>query len=176
MVCPQAFFWGKARPRDALPKQHRRALWEKAAGGKPINMRTTEQIIKMIGDVVDGSAAKQTFHKFDEDHSGRISTQEFTQMMKFWGLDVTENQANDVITAINKKAGYAMKDHLIYDAFSRAFTTFLDLENVSGGQVGAGRADRLADRQADEAAAAEEENLSGHPLEKTPLRKGPTSR
>ena len=54
-------------------------------------------------------------------------------MLKIWGMDVTEHQATDVITTINEKGGYSLKHELIYDAFARAFNTFLDLDNISGG-------------------------------------------
>jgi len=171
---PEAFFWGKARPSEALPKSERKELWEKATagkGGKTLIKRTKNEIIKMIADQVDARAAKQTFHQFDEDRSGRISTKEFVDMLKFWGMDVTEHQATDVITTINEKGGYSLKHELIYDAFARAFNTFLDLDNISGGQVGAGQEARGRHSTEED----DETDLSGHPLEANPVRRGPTS-
>ena len=116
----EPFFWGKARPRELLAPHERISLRNTVHGQLP-SQRTKEDIIDILQTKVDQSNARETFCKFDENHSGRLSVKEFVYAMRDLHVEVSEAQAEDVMAAINARAGSDMKTHVTYTAFADMF-------------------------------------------------------
>ncbi len=126
----EEFFFSLARPRELLERPERLKLSRKVEG-PPVTTRSVDEMLAIIEKKVDQTGPKAVFHRFDENRSGRLSIPEFVLAMKHYGVDCTEAQAEEVMTAINQAYGSKMQTNLNYAPFASYFTHKIDLENTS---------------------------------------------
>lgn len=126
----EPFFWSKTRPRSLLPHSERVKLQEELVG-RPSTMRSKDELMSIIQSRVTQSDTREVFSKFDENHSGRLTAKEFQLAMRDLQVDVSEPQAEEVITAINEQNGSSMRTHITYPAFANAFNND-NLDSIGG--------------------------------------------
>ena len=131
----EPFFWHKSRPRPLVDRHGRREMEGMLAGKRDVDL-TSDELIEVVQNRVDRTAARQTFKMFDENRNGRLDVREFCNAMKHLHVNVSEAQAEAIIEKINTQHGSQMKANLTYAPFCATFKSAGELKQTVGGLGG----------------------------------------
>ena len=115
-----SFFWGKRA--GLLSRADRLALATKLGESKRPS-RPKAELMAILRERVHKSGAKQVFEHLDLCHRGHLNGTDVAEAMRKSQIDLTLEEANQLIAEINRHSGIALQQHLIltYPAFAKVF-------------------------------------------------------